>query len=50
VLHTFSLYQHIISYVAYFDTLLQAPGSVDIPSYHSKYIKPLTERFDKKSE
>ncbi|KAI9033595.1 hypothetical protein CLU79DRAFT_724499 [Phycomyces nitens] len=29
-------------YQAYFDTLLQAPGSVQVPPYHEKYIKPLT--------
>jgi acyl-CoA oxidase len=34
--------------LAYFETLLQAPGSVGVPPYHTKYIKPLTERFEKK--
>ncbi|KAI8075645.1 acyl-CoA dehydrogenase/oxidase [Thamnidium elegans] len=34
-------------YQSYFETLLQAPGSVEVPSYHGKYIKPLTERFEK---
>jgi acyl-CoA oxidase len=33
--------------IAYFDTVLQAPGSHDVPHYHGKYIKPLTERFGK---
>ncbi|KAI7885421.1 acyl-CoA oxidase [Lichtheimia hyalospora FSU 10163] len=29
-------------YEPYFDTLLMAPNSTGIPSYHEKYIKPLT--------
>lgn len=32
-------------HIAYFEILLQAPGSVGVPPYHTKYIKPLTERF-----
>ncbi|KAI9475460.1 MAG: acyl-CoA dehydrogenase/oxidase [Benjaminiella poitrasii] len=32
-------------YQSYFETVLQAPGSADVPSYHTKFIKPLTERF-----
>ncbi|KAL0084990.1 hypothetical protein J3Q64DRAFT_1809703 [Phycomyces blakesleeanus] len=32
-------------YQAYFDSILQAPGSVDIPPYHEKYIKPLTNQL-----
>ncbi|KAI8364351.1 acyl-CoA dehydrogenase/oxidase [Radiomyces spectabilis] len=31
-------------YETYFDTLLQAPNSTGVPSYHGRYIKPLTER------
>ncbi|KAI8099931.1 uncharacterized protein BX664DRAFT_273493 [Halteromyces radiatus] len=31
-------------YEAYLDTVLQAPNSISVPSYHTKYIKPLTER------
>ncbi|KAI7903339.1 acyl-CoA dehydrogenase/oxidase [Cokeromyces recurvatus] len=31
-------------YQTYIDTLLTAPKSTGIPSYHAKYIKPLTER------
>lgn len=33
--------------IDYFETLLQAPGSVGVPPYHAKYIKPLTQRFEK---
>lgn len=29
-------------HTAYFDTLLMAPNSTGVPSYHEKYIKPLT--------
>lgn len=46
---TFSIVITILFYVAYFDTLLQAPGSVEAPPYHSKYIKTLTERYIKKN-
>ncbi|KAI8393994.1 uncharacterized protein BYT42DRAFT_552987 [Radiomyces spectabilis] len=31
-------------YQAYFETVLQAPNSTGVPSYHNKYIRPLTER------
>lgn len=40
-----NLYENSIDY---FETLLQAPGSVGVPPYHAKYIKPLTQRFEKK--
>ncbi|KAI8332256.1 acyl-CoA dehydrogenase/oxidase [Chlamydoabsidia padenii] len=31
-------------YQTYFETILAAPNSTGIPSYHERYIKPLTER------
>lgn len=31
-------------YLAYFETLLAAPGSTGVAPYHAKYIKPLTEQ------
>ncbi|KAI8084287.1 uncharacterized protein B0P05DRAFT_534964 [Gilbertella persicaria] len=34
-------------YQPYLETVLQASGSIGTVSYHSKYIKPLTERFGK---
>ncbi|SAM01938.1 hypothetical protein [Absidia glauca] len=34
-------------YQTYFETLLTAPNSTGIPSYHERYIKPLTERTAK---
>jgi acyl-CoA oxidase len=51
-LEQFSIsYQHLtktLDFADYFETLLQAPGSVGVPPYHAKYIKPLTERYEKK--
>jgi len=35
-------------YIAYFETLLQAPGSTGVAPYHAKLIKPLTEKFESK--
>ncbi|ORZ08901.1 acyl-CoA dehydrogenase/oxidase [Absidia repens] len=35
-------------YQTYFETILTAPNSTGIPSYHERYIKPLTEREAKK--
>ncbi|CAO0800670.1 unnamed protein product [Mucor circinelloides] len=35
-------------YQAYFETLLQAPGSTGVAPYHAKLIKPLTEKFESK--
>ncbi|CAO3662908.1 unnamed protein product [Rhizopus stolonifer] len=35
-------------YSTYFDTLLTAPRSTGVPPYHTKYIKPLTERENPK--
>lgn len=39
-----SLFQLLSLSLAYLETLLNAPKSTGIPSYHAKYIKPLTER------
>ncbi|KAG0770436.1 hypothetical protein G6F16_007453 [Rhizopus arrhizus] len=36
-------------YESYFDSLLLAPKSTGVPPYHEKYIKPLTEQSNSKS-
>jgi hypothetical protein len=40
-------YLTLFNNIGYFETLLQAPGSTGVAPYHDKYIKPLTERFEK---
>lgn len=40
---------NITTHLAYFDSLLLAPKSTGVPPYHEKYIKPLTEQSNSKS-
>lgn len=48
LIYTISIRFEFYVYLAYFETLLQAPGSTGVPAYHAKLIKPLTEKFESK--